>query len=55
MQEYLSLEYVNVMLTINDTIQLALVGAWTGFGSTFGVEMAKYVIDRIKAKGEKQT
>lgn len=38
------------MLTLNDTFQIALVGAWTGFGSTFGIEMAKYFIQQIKNK-----
>lgn len=37
-------------MTYIDAFQIVLIGAGTGFGSTFGVEMARYFIERLKAK-----
>ena len=35
-------------MNLNDTLQIVLIGAGTGFGSTFGVEMARYLIETLK-------
>jgi hypothetical protein len=37
-------------MTFLDAFQIVLIGASSGFGSTFGVEMAKYVIERLRAR-----
>jgi len=40
-------------MTFTDAFQIVLIGAGTGFGSTFGVEMARFVIERFRQKNNK--
>ncbi len=41
-------------MTFTDAFQIVLIGAGTGFGTTFGVEMAKYVIEKLRARSGKR-
>jgi len=38
------------MLNFTDMMQIAVLGFFTGFGSTCGIEISKYIADQIKNK-----
>ena len=46
-------ERKNKMLNFSDMLQIAVLGFFTGFGSTCGIEISKYVAEQIKNKTEK--
>ena len=41
------------MLNFTDMMQIAVLGFFTGFGSTCGIEVSKYIAEQVKNKTEK--
>lgn len=39
-------------LDLSQLMGLAVFGFFTGFGSTFGIEISKYIIDKIRQNGK---
>ncbi len=42
-------------MDFTDGIQIVLIGAATGFGSTFGVEMARFLIENLRKRKNSKT
>ena len=42
------------MLNFTDMMQIAVLGFFSGFGSTCGIEISKYVVEQIKIKRKKE-